>query len=98
TTYHYRLAASNPGGTAYGADETFATPEYPASAIAQTPVLAASLGFLDPEPAAGKPTNRSLTRAQKLTNALKACGHKPKRQRPGCQREARKKYRPVGKK
>ena len=39
TVYHYRLVASNPGGSGYGADETFATPAYPAPAIQEAPVL-----------------------------------------------------------
>ena len=37
TTYHYRLIATNGGGTTYGPDMTFTTGEYPA-AIVQEPV------------------------------------------------------------
>jgi phosphodiesterase/alkaline phosphatase D-like protein len=29
TTYHYRIVASNPDGTSYGADEAFTTPQLP---------------------------------------------------------------------
>jgi NHL repeat/WD40-like Beta Propeller Repeat len=35
---------------------------------------------------------KSLTRAQKLARALKACQKKPKRRRPLCRRQARKRY------
>jgi hypothetical protein len=38
------------------------------------------------------PMTKSLTRQQKLAKALKACGKKPKRKRPVCERQARKKY------
>ena len=33
TTYHYRLVATNGGGTTYGPDMTFTTGEYPAQAF-----------------------------------------------------------------
>jgi hypothetical protein len=33
-----------------------------------------------------------LTRAQKLSQALKACRKKPKRKRVACEKQARKKY------
>lgn len=91
TTYHYRLAASNAGGTVYGSDQVFTTPAYPVSAIQQTPVLATDLGFLNPEPKGGKSTGRTLTRAQRVANALKPCKHKPKKQRARCEKQARKK-------
>jgi hypothetical protein len=39
TTYHYRLLATNGGGTTYGPDMTFATGEYPAPAIQEPPAL-----------------------------------------------------------
>jgi DNA-binding beta-propeller fold protein YncE len=37
TTYHYRIAATNPYGTTYGADQTFTTPTVPASVITAPP-------------------------------------------------------------
>ncbi len=37
-------------------------------------------------------TGRSLTRAQKLAKALKACARRPKRKRAACRRLARKRY------
>ncbi|MGC2373635.1 MAG: hypothetical protein WA484_07150 [Solirubrobacteraceae bacterium] len=90
-SYHYRLVASNPGGTVYGADQIFTTPEYPVSAIQQTPVLSADLGFLNPETTTGKSAGKSLTRAQRVANALKACKRKPRRQRAHCEKLARRK-------
>jgi hypothetical protein len=39
TTYHYRLLASNGGGTSYGQDMTFTTGEYPAQMIQEPPAL-----------------------------------------------------------
>jgi hypothetical protein len=38
------------------------------------------------------PKKKSLTRAQKLTKALKACRKKPKRKRPACAKRARARY------
>jgi hypothetical protein len=38
-TYHYRLVASNGGGTSYGSDMTFTTGEYPAQVIQEPPTL-----------------------------------------------------------
>jgi hypothetical protein len=39
TTYHYRLVASNGGGTSYGPDMTFTTGEYPVEAIREPVAL-----------------------------------------------------------
>jgi hypothetical protein len=39
TTYHYRLVATNGGGTSYGPDMTFTTGEYPAQIIQEPEVL-----------------------------------------------------------
>jgi hypothetical protein len=39
TTYHYRLVASNGGGTAYGPDETFTTAAYPLSVVQEPLIL-----------------------------------------------------------
>jgi hypothetical protein len=43
-------------------------------------------------PSAGKVGSRSLTRAQRLARALKACRAKPRRKRAACERAARKRY------
>ena len=37
TTYHYRLLATNTGGTTYGADQTFITGAYPTETLATSP-------------------------------------------------------------
>ncbi len=44
TVYHYRLVATNPGASSYGADQTFQTQEYPASIVQEAPVLKTPLG------------------------------------------------------
>jgi hypothetical protein len=43
-------------------------------------------------PAAGTARPKSLTRAQKLARALRACGEKRRRKRAACERQARKRY------
>ena len=43
-------------------------------------------------PAAAKPVVRPLTRAQRLARALKACARKPRRKRPACTAQARRRY------
>jgi hypothetical protein len=43
-------------------------------------------------------TTKSLTRAQKLSRALKACGKKSRGKRAACERQARKRYGPAKKK
>jgi NHL repeat/WD40-like Beta Propeller Repeat len=50
-------------------------------------------GDLAPAPTASVKTKaKPLTRAQKLTRALRACERKPKKKRPTCRAQARKKY------
>jgi DNA-binding beta-propeller fold protein YncE len=96
TTYHYRLVASNPDGTAYGADRTFTTPSFPypltQPAAAVFPNLTGFAPTLPPANLAKKGSTH-LTRAQKLSKALKACKKdKSKAKRVRCEKEARKKY------
>jgi hypothetical protein len=93
TVYHYRLVAENRGGgTTYGPDMTFTTGEYPASVIQEAPISTASFGFFNPEAEAKESKTKSLTNAQKLANALKACRKKPKKLRASCEKQARKRY------
>jgi phosphodiesterase/alkaline phosphatase D-like protein len=96
TTYHYRLVAGNPGGTATGSDGTFttATVASPIGAPAVAPLLATpSIAFpVAARVVPGKVVPRKLTRAQKLTAALRACAKKLKSNRSACRRRARKKY------
>jgi hypothetical protein len=91
TTYHYRLLASNGGGTEYGADETFTTTSYPVSIIQETPIFALPVKAIAPKA-------KVPARAQKLAKALKACRRKPKGKRAGCEKQARRKYGPAAKK
>jgi DNA-binding beta-propeller fold protein YncE len=97
TTYHYRLVATNTYGTSYGGDQTFTTPGFPTSLIAapMAPALIAVPAVkFPPEAPASTPatTPKSLTSAQKLSNALKGCKKKPKQQRATCEKQAHKKY------
>jgi hypothetical protein len=55
TTYHFRLVASNGGGTAYGADMTFTTGEYAAQMIQEPQVLGT---LLVPAEQGVKPTSK----------------------------------------
>jgi hypothetical protein len=47
-----------------------------------------------PPPPVTKPRPKSLTRAQKLARALRACEKKPKKQRASCRKLARRRYGP----
>ncbi len=65
TTYHYRLVASNGGGTTYGADGTFTTGVYPAQVI-QEPVALQT--FLVPTGGqTAKPPGKKSKKAKKKT-------------------------------
>jgi hypothetical protein len=94
TTYHYRLVATNGGGTSYGADQTFTTLAYPTAVIQEAVVgLPVGIEFLE-ETATIKPTTRGLTKAEKLKSALKACKKdERKSRRAACEKSARKKYK-----
>jgi hypothetical protein len=94
TVYHYRLVATNPGGTGYGPDQTFTTPEYPASVVQESPVLNTPIGVAPPK---ATTVTRSggigaLTKAQKLANALRACRKDKKGKRAKCEKQAKTKY------
>jgi len=67
------------------------------------PASATFSGLGNPAPAVPAPATKpvapkSLTSAQKLSAALKACGKQPKRERARCKAQARKKYAPKAKK
>jgi len=92
TTYHYRLMAANGYETIYGAEETFTTASYPSPLTAPlAPPLLGVPSIPFPKEAAVV-TPKKLTRAQQLSNALKACKKKPKSKRAACRRAAQKKY------
>jgi hypothetical protein len=75
TTYHYRLVASNPGGSSYGADETFTTGAYPPSVVQESPQLKTPIGIKAPTTKTGstkpshkrKPTKKHRQHKQKRT-------------------------------
>lgn len=97
TTFYYRTVATNADGTSYGAEQSFTTGSFPPGfTVPATPAFIpyASIAELDArEVQEGKKTPpKPLTKAQKLAKALKACTKKPKKQRAGCKRQARKKY------
>jgi hypothetical protein len=84
TLYHYRLVASNGGGTSYGADQTFTTQEYPTSVVQEAPVLAAPIG-INPEvgsssrtPAKYKAT-RKRARKRKRKAGVRRSGKRSRR-------------------
>jgi hypothetical protein len=97
TTYHYRIVASNIFGTSYGTDQTLTTVPVPGSVITAPPpppLIATQVVTFPTEvktPTTTK-TTKALTNAQKLKNALKVCGKKPKKQRAACEKQARKRY------
>jgi hypothetical protein len=107
TTYHYRLVATNAGGTTQGADETFSTSAEGASLAVggemSLPLSAsayAGLLNLSPIPVftssstVGTPA-KPLTRARRLRKALRACKKaKSKTKRQRCEKQAHAKYAP----
>jgi hypothetical protein len=111
TTYHYRIVGVNEeSGVEYGGEQTFTTggpaPSPPAPAPegaapeSKTPASSTAYPLLTgikPVPMPPVPIKKKLTRAQQLAKALATCNRKPKKQRAGCKRQARKKYGPVTK-
>jgi hypothetical protein len=104
TTYYYRVTATNADGTSHGEPESFATPSFPtlitASAslpLIATPAIAFPTGSL--ENTSTNTKTRTLTDAQRLNKALKACGQDEKQsRRTACVRQAHKRYGPANKK
>lgn len=100
TTYYYKLIVTNLNGT-LEPEGSFTTAAAPAAAApGSLPTLIpyqtiAELNAKEAREGKGLPNpsiTKSLTKAQKLGKALKACRKKPKRQRAACERKARKKY------
>jgi hypothetical protein len=99
STHYYKLVAVNPDGTVQSAEGSFTTapaPPPPASPAIITPQLALSTipfpvetGNIATEETS---TGKTLSKAQKLANALKACAKKPKHKRAACKRAARARY------
>jgi hypothetical protein len=111
TAYHYRLVGVNEeSGVEYGEEQTFTTGSVPPSPPGAAPEGAAPesktpasapiyplLTGLAPVPPPKVHVPPPPTRAQRLAKALAACGHKPKRKRAACRRQARRKYGAVTK-
>lgn len=99
TLYHYKLTATNANGTAV-VEGTFTTSvgAEAANLLTQppTPPLLSTPSIVFPsETSAGKgnpSAGKSLTRAQKLAKALKACKKKAKSKRAACTRRAHKQF------
>ena len=89
TTYYYRAVATNADGSAAGEWRSFKTTTFP-SPFMEAPSI--SLLHIPPEFEEKRPT---LTNAQKLAKALRAC-HKDKKKskRKQCERTARGRYAP----
>jgi hypothetical protein len=76
TTYHYRLVASNGGGSSYGQDMTFTTGEYPAPAVQEPPTLGTLL-----VPALGEKAKAPAKKGKKTKKAKKKTKKHPKSKR-----------------
>lgn len=100
--YRYWLIARNARGTERGGEVFFTTPpeghnstsrqtkqepksEPPAPLVTPLTVTSPPIKTTTTKP-------ESLTKAQKLADALKACERKPTKQRAACEKQARKKY------
>lgn len=103
TVYHYRITATNIDGTSYGTDMTFTTSSFPnvlATPPAPLPFLTVPTIAFPVEQAGvtGNVTVKTLTRAQRLANALQTCKKQAKSKRAKCEKRARAKYGPAKKK
>jgi hypothetical protein len=93
-TYHYRMVAINSDGKIYGADQTFTTPAYSAPIVLPSalPLIGAPSIAFPTETGSVPVIGKTLTNAQKLASALKACKKKAKHLRAGCEKRAHKRY------
>jgi hypothetical protein len=100
TVYSFRLSATNLNGGGAPAEGSFTTASASAGSPLgrpPTPPLLAvpSIAFPSASSSVGgvlAAATKKLTNAQKLAKALKACRKKPRRQRAGCERVARRRY------
>jgi hypothetical protein len=103
TTYYYKLIATNADGTVETPEGSFTTAPAPPSTnvnlFATPPVLSIPANVFPAEQAGTtKTTTKTLSKAQKLKNALKACAkEKPKGKRTNCEGKAHRQYGPVKK-
>ncbi len=104
TTYYYRVTATNADGATTGQSASFTTPGFPTliTPPASPPQIATpNIAFPKQEKTTTvKPTTtKTLTKAQKLSKALKACHTKKnKTARNKCEKQARHKLTPAQKK
>ncbi len=102
TTYYYRITATSDDGTFYGQPAVFATPGFPVLLTPQSELPEISVpGIAFPTTSqenTGTAKAKTLTKTQKLANALKACKKQKKGKRASCERQARKRYGPATKK
>ncbi len=74
TLYHYRVVASNPGGTSYGPDQTFTTASYPSSVMQVAPV-GAPIGVAPPsKTSAAKPKAKQKPKSKRKRGSSKGKG------------------------
>jgi hypothetical protein len=95
TTYYYRVTATNADGTVQGQPQSFTTPGFPTliAAPSAPPLIGApNIAFPTETGTTTTSVTKALTRAQKLSAALKACRTKSKGKRAGCKKRARKQY------
>jgi hypothetical protein len=106
TVYYYRFIATNTNGSGESPEGSFTTSPAAgggSSGQVAVPLLALPAGVAFPAEEAvitapvSVRTTKALTRAQKLTRALRACGSKPKSRRASCKRKARARYGPTRK-
>jgi hypothetical protein len=74
-------------------------PANPAAAAKEAPGSATATGAGNLHPPVSAPVRpKPLTRAQKLTRALKACKHRPRHARKACEAQARRQFGPPARK
>jgi sugar lactone lactonase YvrE len=93
TEYHYRVVASNSGGTTQGADMTFKTEAPPVEKPVEKPIEKPAEKPVE-KPAEKPVAKKPLTRGQLLARAIKKCKKLPKHKRAACIKRAKKKYAP----
>jgi sugar lactone lactonase YvrE len=99
TTYEFRVTVRNADGQETSGVQTFTTLSV-SSPIAEPPIaplLAVPPLLFPATESTTSPPPKSLTRAQQLAKALKACAKKPKGKRAACRRQARRRYGPIKK-
>ncbi len=97
TTYYYRLIATNDDGTVYSQPVMFATPGFPVLLTPQSELPEISFPSVafptTSQENTGTVKTKTLTKAQKLANALKECKKdKSKQKRASCEKRAHEKY------